>query len=294
MRVYTAKAVVAMMILGFCASAQAKRHGQKADPLTRRTFNASIENIYAAAVAVAGREWRVISSDAAAHSLTWETTNTRQEMAGGYPTYSVSVTCVAMPAGGTAVKLEVTEHGSDQPSISALVNKSQRRSNMLQTFWDGMEAALKDRAPQEATPSVIQPQQAPTPAAQPPPATPSAGPSPTPSPAPATPSESAPVTPPEKIPQPAVAAEPSLAPSPRTAKLPAAGQPAVLTVKSTPEGADITIDGKFFGDTPTTARLRAGDYAIVIAKAGYKPWRRTVTLTEGGTVTLDADLEGTQ
>lgn len=279
MRAYAAKAVVAAIVLGCCASAQAKKHSQKEDPLARKTFNAPVESVYAAAVAVAGRQWQVISSDPAAHSLSFATTTTRQETAGGYSTYRVSVMCVATPAGGTAVNLEVTEHGSGQPSLSALISKSQRRANILQGFWDGVEEALKESVPPQATAPVVQPLPAAPPAARP-----SAPPE----------SAPAPAIPSEKAPQPAVAPKPPPIASPQTPKLSAAGELAAVTIKSTPEGADITIDGKFFGDTPTTARLAAGNYAISIEKAGYKPWKRTVTLTEGGTVMLDAALEGTQ
>jgi hypothetical protein len=295
MRVCAARAVVAAMILGCCASAQAKKHTQKEDPLAHKAFNAPAESVYTAAVAVAGKQWQVVSSDPAAHSLSFATTNTRLENAGGYSTYTVLVTCVAAPAGGTAVNLDVTEHGSDQPSLMALMNKSQRRIGILQDFWDGVEAALKESAPPQAAPTV-QSIPAATPAAPPPgpPPSPRSSPPPT----PMAPSKSAPAAAPVVAPgnaaQPAVTPEqPPVAP-PRTPKPSARGELAVVAIKSTPEGAAITIEGKYFGDTPTTARLPAGDYPISIERAGYKPWKQTVTLTEGGTVTLDATLEGAQ
>jgi len=260
------KIFVAALILGCCASGQAK----KEDPLTRKTFNAPIDSVYAAAAAVAAQQWQVSASDPAAHNLTFETTNTRSENAGGYPTYSVSVTCNAAPAGGTEVKLEITQHGGGQPSLSALMNMGQRRKDMLQAFWDGIDAALKGSAPAPQAPAnAVQPAPAPAPAAQPAPA-----------------SEPAPA-PPE---QPEVP-KPRPAKAPKTPKASASGALAVVTFKSTPEGADITVNGKFIGDTPSTARLPSGDCVISIEKAGYKPWKRTVTLTEGGTVTLDATLE---
>jgi hypothetical protein len=273
------------MILGWCASAQAKKHTQKEDPLAHKAFNAPVESVYTAAVAVAGKQWQVISSDPAAHSLSFATTNTRLENAGGYSTYTVLVTCVAAPAGGTAVNLDVTEHGSDQPSLMALMNKSQRRAGILQDFWEGVGAALKENVPPQAAPAVQT-----TPAATPAAAQPGQLPSPPSKSAPAT----APVIAPGNAAQPAVAPEQSpVAPS-RTPKSSARGELAVVAIKSTPEGAAITIEGKFFGDTPTTARLPAGDYPISIEKAGYKPWKQSVTLTEGGTVTLDATLESAQ
>lgn len=64
-----------------------------------------------------------------------------------------------------------------------------------------------------------------------------------------------------------------------------------IGVKSEPDGADITVDGKFVGNTPSTLRLAAGDHAIVIEKTGFKPWLRTMTLTVGETPSINATLE---
>jgi hypothetical protein len=62
-------------------------------------------------------------------------------------------------------------------------------------------------------------------------------------------------------------------------------------VKSTPDGAEITVDGKFSGSAPATLRLRAGDHVIKIASKGFQSWERTVTVTGSGTTTINADLE---
>jgi plastocyanin len=66
---------------------------------------------------------------------------------------------------------------------------------------------------------------------------------------------------------------------------------ASVALKSNPEGAEITIDGKFMGSTPSSLNLKPGDYTISITKAGYTPWQRTVTLNAKGNITLDAALE---
>lgn len=67
------------------------------------------------------------------------------------------------------------------------------------------------------------------------------------------------------------------------------GQHAV-SVSSTPDGADIEVDGKFMGSTPSTIKLSTGEHAFVIHKLGYTVWRRTLTLL-GGEVKLSAELE---
>lgn len=83
-------------------------------------------------------------------------------------------------------------------------------------------------------------------------------------------------------------------------------QDSVVTIKSIPEGAEIMIDGKFVGSTPSTVQLAPGDHEIVIEKKGgnvrhlaggeitvpnYRAWRRTLTVNPASTLTLDATLE---
>ena len=62
-------------------------------------------------------------------------------------------------------------------------------------------------------------------------------------------------------------------------------------LKSTPDGADITVDGRYVGSTPSTVRLTPGDHTILIEKAGHRPWQRTMSVNPGGIVTIDATLE---
>ncbi len=63
-----------------------------------------------------------------------------------------------------------------------------------------------------------------------------------------------------------------------------------VTIKSTPDGADITVDGKYVGSTPSTLRLVPGDHTISVEKSGFKPWQRTITVGDGGAITVDATL----
>ena len=66
---------------------------------------------------------------------------------------------------------------------------------------------------------------------------------------------------------------------------------AVVDVTSTPGGADVDLDGKFVRNTPVTLRLTPGDYAIVVKKAGYKPWSRTLTALADNQLKVLAELE---
>jgi hypothetical protein len=68
-------------------------------------------------------------------------------------------------------------------------------------------------------------------------------------------------------------------------------QPGTVIVKSTPAGADINVDGKYMGSTPSTIQLAPGDHQISIEKEAMTPWERTMTVTAGGSSTIDATLE---
>src|SRR5258706_10597196 len=64
-----------------------------------------------------------------------------------------------------------------------------------------------------------------------------------------------------------------------------------VEIKSTPGGAEITVDEKFMGSTPSSLRLAVGDHKIKLGKSGFKPWERTMTVSAGATATVDATLE---
>lgn len=90
-------------------------------------------------------------------------------------------------------------------------------------------------------------------------------------------------TPPAVIPAPQSA--------PQTAPPAALPEPSTVSVKSSPDGADLTVDGKYMGSTPSTIRIAPGDHTILIEKPGFQPWQRTVTVSSGGFVTIDATLQ---
>jgi hypothetical protein len=64
-----------------------------------------------------------------------------------------------------------------------------------------------------------------------------------------------------------------------------------VDIKSTPEGAEITVDDKFMGSTPSSLRLAVGDHKIKLEKSGFKTWERTMTVGAGAIATVDATLE---
>jgi hypothetical protein len=69
-----------------------------------------------------------------------------------------------------------------------------------------------------------------------------------------------------------------------------ATQPASVIVKSTPSGCDINVDGKYMGSTPSTIQLAPGDHQVSNEKEEMTPWQRTMTVTAGGSSSIDATL----
>jgi hypothetical protein len=63
-----------------------------------------------------------------------------------------------------------------------------------------------------------------------------------------------------------------------------------LSIASTPDGAEIAIDGEFMGDTPSLLELGPGEHSITVTKPGYKAWEKKITLAPGD-VKLTADLQ---
>jgi formylglycine-generating enzyme required for sulfatase activity len=67
-----------------------------------------------------------------------------------------------------------------------------------------------------------------------------------------------------------------------------------LKVLSTPEDAEIYLNGKLVGTTPQILRdLLVGDYELELRKAGYGSTKQTVTVKEGQTVEVNLTLTST-
>jgi hypothetical protein len=65
---------------------------------------------------------------------------------------------------------------------------------------------------------------------------------------------------------------------------------AQLDIASTPSGADIEIDGKFVGSTPSSITVAPGDHDVTIKKSGFADWTRKVSVSSGH-VNISAELE---
>jgi hypothetical protein len=121
---------------------------------------------------------------------------------------------------------------------------------------------------------------------------------------PAPPPTSAP--PPAPVPNPGPAIAPSSAqspvppPPPTPVVKPAAPPPhpqPLLSDKvrcdfvSTPSGAEITLDGKYVGSTPSTIGISPGTHAVVLSAPGFAQWQRELTVTIGSDLTVNATLQ---
>jgi hypothetical protein len=66
----------------------------------------------------------------------------------------------------------------------------------------------------------------------------------------------------------------------------------VVTVRSEPTGADIYVDGKLVGQTPSTLRLASGPHHVEVRSASHPPWLKDFDLLKGSEVTLRATFTG--
>ena len=123
---------------------------------------------------------------------------------------------------------------------------------------------------------------APTPAAAPP--APAAAAPPPPAPVPAAETSSA--QPDEAAPEPA-APDSSYGSDAAVEEAPVSTE---IAFTSTPDGAEIELDGRFMGNTPSTIGVPGGEHTVRISKRGYQSYERKV-ITVGGSVRLHADLK---
>lgn len=64
----------------------------------------------------------------------------------------------------------------------------------------------------------------------------------------------------------------------------------VAAITSTPDAADVDVDGSFVGNTPASVNLAPGDHTVSVHKKGFAEWQRKLKAT-GGSVRLNAELE---
>jgi len=66
----------------------------------------------------------------------------------------------------------------------------------------------------------------------------------------------------------------------------------IVKFDSTPQGAEVLIEGDSIGHTPTQGlKFQAGSYNVRIIKTGYKPWERTIMVIQDSTITFNPKLQ---
>ena len=67
--------------------------------------------------------------------------------------------------------------------------------------------------------------------------------------------------------------------------------PAKVAIRSTPDGAEIYLDGQMIGSTPSSLELPAGTHELSVRLPGYQDWTRSMRVLSGSEINLDAKLE---
>ncbi len=67
--------------------------------------------------------------------------------------------------------------------------------------------------------------------------------------------------------------------------------PAVITVSSAPESAEVWVNGAFVGNTPAKLTLAAGKYKIRVSLQGYQDWEREIQIFPDSELSVKATLE---
>ena len=60
---------------------------------------------------------------------------------------------------------------------------------------------------------------------------------------------------------------------------------------SMPAGAEITVDGRYVGSTPSAVSLSVGTHAVEVSLPRFAPWKRDLTVSSGSELTVNAVLE---
>lgn len=63
---------------------------------------------------------------------------------------------------------------------------------------------------------------------------------------------------------------------------------------STPSGAEITVDWRYVGNTPSEIGLSPGTHVVVISLPGFAEWKRDLTVGADSAVNVTANLQKTQ
>src|SRR5690348_13167405 len=72
---------------------------------------------------------------------------------------------------------------------------------------------------------------------------------------------------------------------------PSADAVGTVDLSTTPDGADVYVDGQFNGNSPATLKLKPGKHTIRVSMTGYSDWTREISTDSGSSVHLTATLQ---
>jgi len=72
---------------------------------------------------------------------------------------------------------------------------------------------------------------------------------------------------------------------------PATDEAGTVSLSTTPDGADVYVDGQFNGNSPATLKLKPGKHTIRVSMTGYSDWTRDISTDAGSSVHLSATLQ---
>jgi hypothetical protein len=75
------------------------------------------------------------------------------------------------------------------------------------------------------------------------------------------------------------------------ATAPTAGEAVKCNFTSSPSGAEITLDGQYFGSTPSVLRVNPGTHVVALFAPGFARWEKRLTVSSGSEVTVNASLQ---
>jgi hypothetical protein len=62
---------------------------------------------------------------------------------------------------------------------------------------------------------------------------------------------------------------------------------------SAPSGAEITLDGRYVGSTPSVVGISTGNHVVVLFMPGFERWKRELTVSSGSELNVSATLQKT-
>jgi hypothetical protein len=63
---------------------------------------------------------------------------------------------------------------------------------------------------------------------------------------------------------------------------------------TTPSGAEITLDGRYMGSTPSEIGLSVGTHVVVFSTPGFAQWKRELTVVSGSELSVSAIMQKAQ